>query len=97
MTKIDISNNQFKGKLDAGNNMNINGFSDVEISITKSNIDGDAKLFNDLSINSGLKDDKKENEKDAVKKSTVKESTVEENTVKDECFIKLKAALTPKA
>ena len=33
--------------------------------------------------------------KDAVKKSTVKESTVEENTVKDECFIKLKAALTP--
>lgn len=35
--------------------------------------------------------------KEAVKKSTVKESTVEENTVKDECFIKLKAALTPKA
>ena len=69
MTKIDISNNQFKGKLDAGNNMNINGFSDVEISITKSNVDGDAKLFNDLSINSGLKDDKKENEKDAVKKN----------------------------
>ena len=33
--------------------------------------------------------------KEAVKKSTVKESTVEENTVKDECFIKLKAALTP--
>ena len=33
--------------------------------------------------------------KDAVKKSTVKESTVEENTVKNECFIKLKAALTP--
>ena len=33
--------------------------------------------------------------KDAVKKSTVKESTVEENTVKDECFIKLKAALPP--
>ena len=30
-----------------------------------------------------------------VNKSTVKESTVEENTVKDECFIKLKAALTP--
>jgi len=25
----------------------------------------------------------------------VKESTVEENTVKNECFIKLKAALTP--
>lgn len=71
MTKIDISNNQFKGKLDAGNNMNINGFSDVEISITKSNVDGDAKLFNDLSINSGLKDDKKENEKDAVKKNLV--------------------------
>lgn len=69
MTKIDISNNQFKGKLDAGNNMNINGFSDVEISITKSNVDEDAKLFNDLSINSGLKDDKKENEKDAVKKN----------------------------
>lgn len=70
MTKIDISNNQFKGKLDAGNNMNINGFSDVEISITKSvNVDGDAKLFNDVSINSGLKDDKKENEKDAVKKN----------------------------
>lgn len=69
MTKIDISNNQFKGKLDAGNNMNINGFSDVEISITKSNVDVDAKLFNDLSINSGLKDDKKENEKDAVKKN----------------------------
>ena len=33
--------------------------------------------------------------KEAVKKSTVKESTVEENTVKNECFIKLKAALTP--
>ena len=33
--------------------------------------------------------------KEAVKKSTVKESTVEENTVKSECFIKLKAALTP--
>lgn len=69
MTKIDISNNQFKGKLDAGNNMNINGFSDVEISITKSKVDGDAKLFNDLFINSGLKDDKKENEKDAVKRN----------------------------
>ena len=69
MTKIDISNNQFKGKLDAGNNMNINGFSDVEISITKSNVDGDAKLFNDLTINGRLKDDNKEKEKDAIKKN----------------------------
>lgn len=69
MVKIDISNNQFKGKLDAGNNIDINGFSDAEISITKSNVDGDAKMFNDLTINGGLKDDNKEKEKDAIKKN----------------------------
>lgn len=69
MVKTDISNNQFKGKLDAGNNININGFSDAEISITKSNVDGDAKIFNDLTINGRLKDDNKEKEKGAIKKN----------------------------
>lgn len=69
MSKIDISNNQFKGKLDVGNNIDINGFSDAEISITKSNVDGDAKIFNDLTINGRLKDDNKEKEKDAIKKN----------------------------
>ena len=32
-----------------------------------------------------------------VKENTGKESIIKEENIKDECFIKLKAALTPKA